>query len=149
PTLVNIEPVYPAPTVGAWVNENIEPIKKDAAAPEMPEVPAHVRGVTAALLEGDRAAVFAALRGHVRGEGAPESFIHSLVCLLDDAYRARVDGTPCDSSVARMTARLSTPTFEKLVAALTTAIDSSYESGITGAKLALTRALGVLGAHKE
>jgi len=35
---------------------------------------------------------------------------------------------------------------EKLIASLTTAIDSSYSTGVTGAKLALTRALSILGA---
>jgi hypothetical protein len=82
----------------------------------------------------------------VRGGGAPEHFISSAAILLDDAYRARIDGTASDADVARMTARLSTPTLEKLIASLTTAIDSSYSSGVTGAKLALTRALAILGA---
>ena len=82
----------------------------------------------------------------MRGAGAPEQLISSVVCLLDDTYRARIDGTDCDADIARMTARLSTPTLEKLIASLTTAIDSSYSTGVTGAKLALTRALTVLGA---
>jgi hypothetical protein len=91
-------------------------------------------------------AVFAGLRQHVRGAGAPEQLISDIVCLLDDVYRSRIDGTVCDADIARMTARLSTPTLEKLVASLATAIDSSYSTGVTGAKLALARALTVLGA---
>ena len=109
-------------------------------------MPADVRGFTVALIEGDRAAVFAGLRQHVRGSGAPEQLITGAVCLLDDVYRARIDGTACDADIARMTARLSTPTLEKLIAGLATAIDSSYSTGVTGAKLALTRALATLGA---
>jgi hypothetical protein len=69
-----------------------------------------------------------------------------VVCALDDAYRARVDGAPADAELVRLTARLDTQTLEKLVTALTNAIDSSYSSGITGVKLALTRALDTLGA---
>jgi hypothetical protein len=65
---------------------------------------------------------------------------------LDDAYRARIDGTACDPAVAKACATCDTPTLEKLVGALTTAIDSSYSTDITGAKLALTRALATLGA---
>jgi hypothetical protein len=48
--------------------------------------------------------------------------------------------------VARLTAKIPTPTLEKLVASLATAVDSSYSEGVIGAKLALTRALLVLGA---
>ena len=61
-------------------------------------------------------------------------------------YHARIDGTACDPDIARLTARLTTPQLEKLISALTTAIDSSYSTGVTGAKLALTRALAILGA---
>ncbi len=139
----NIEPIY----------ENVEPIATNTAQlpveslnAEPVSAPAHTRGFIAALVEGDRAAVFAGLRQHVRGGGASEQLISPIVCLLDDAYRARIDGTDCDADIARMTARLDTPTLEKLVASLTTAIDSSYSTGVTGAKLALTRALAVLGA---
>jgi len=140
--IVHAEPVY----------ENVEPIYEqvetivDAARAEMTGAPASVRGFIAALVEGDRVAVFAGLRQHVRGAGAPEQLISDIVCVLDDVYRARIDGSVCDADIARLTARLSTPTLEKLVAALTTAIDSSYSTGVTGAKLALTRALAVLGA---
>jgi hypothetical protein len=41
---------------------------------------------------------------------------------------------------------LSVSQLEKLVTSLTTAIDATYSTGATGAKLALTRALSVIGA---
>ena len=128
----NVEPIY----------EQVEPIE----AGEASGVPADVRGFTFALIGGDRAAVFAGLRQQVRGAGSPEALLTAVVCLIDDVYRSRIDGSVCDSDIARLAARLSTPTLEKLVAALTTAIDASYSTGMTGAKLALTRALAVLGA---
>jgi hypothetical protein len=109
-------------------------------------VPVSVRGMVVAILEGDKEAVFAALRQHVRGGGEPEALLTPAVCMIDDVYRSRVDGTPCDESVSRLAARLDTPALEKLVASLTTAIDASYSTSVTGAKLALTRALAVLGA---
>jgi hypothetical protein len=137
PVYDNVEPVY----------ENVEPIRDEAIAPVANvSAPAHVRGFVAALVEGDRVAVFAGLRQHVRGGGSPEKLISEIACLLDDAFRARIDGTPCDADIVRLTARLNTPTLEKLIAALTNAIDSSYSAGVTGAKLALTRALATLGA---
>ena len=144
----NVEPIY----------EKVEPIYNNIEQPvinvmnekivEKSQVsaPTHIRGFISALVEGDRMAVFAGLRQHVRGGGSPEKLVSEIVCLLDDAYRARIDGTDCDADIARMTARLDTPTLERLVASLTTAIDSSYSTGVTGAKLALTRALSVLGA---
>jgi len=122
-----------------------EPAASHASAISV-DVPVSTRGFVAALIEGDRAAVFAGLRQYVRGGGAPERLITDTVCLIDDVYRARIDGTMCDAEIDRLAARLPTPMLETLVAALTTAVDSSYSSGITGAKLALTRALAVLGA---
>ena len=106
----------------------------------------HIRGFAAALVEGDRAAVFSGLRQHVRGGGVPEHLLTKTICLIDDVYRSRIDGTACDAEIARLTARLDTPTLEKLVSSLATAIDTSYTTGMTGAKLALTRALTMLGA---
>lgn len=138
--VVNVEPIQ----------EKVEPIYENveliATAEAVAPAPASMRGFIAALLEGDRAAVFAGLRQHVRGAGAPEELITEAVCLLDDVYRARIDGTVCDPDIARLAARLSTPVLEKLIAALATAIDASYSTGVTGAKLALTRALTILGA---
>lgn len=140
--ITNIEPVYD--TVEP-VYENVEPVVSTPSAP--PAVaPADVRGLTTALIEGDRTAVFAGLRQQVRGGLAPEQLIFLMVCLLDDTYRARVDGSSCDDTFARLIARIDTPTLEKLITALATAIDSSYSDTVTGAKLALTRALAVLGA---
>lgn len=146
PVYENVEPIY----------EQVEPIAEDVpqvASPapeklnrsEVTAVPADVRGLAAALVEGDRGAVFAGLRQYVRGGGAPEHLVTSVVCLLDDTYRARIDGTSCDATIARLTARLDTPKLEKLISALSTAIDSSYSDSVTGAKLAFTRALSVLG----
>ena len=104
------------------------------------------RGFLAALLGGDRNAVFALLRQVARGGGSVGKLITDATCALDDAYRARVDGTACDPDIARLSAKYQTQVLEQIVAALTTAIDSSYSSEITGAKLALTRALSCIGA---
>ena len=140
-----VEPIY----------ENVEPIREHVGttaeehAPKantsMHEAP-QIRGFVSSLVEGDRAAVFAGLRAYVRGGGKPERLLADAACLLDDVYRARIDGTACDADISRLTARLTTPHLEQLVAALATAIDSSYSAGITGAKLSLIRALALLGA---
>jgi hypothetical protein len=136
-TVRNVEPIY----------ENVEPIMpKNVDNAHDISTPSDIRGFIAALVEGDRNAVFAGLRQQIRESGIPEQFISKVACALDDAYRARIDGTICDAEIVRLTARLNTPTLEKLVGSLTTAIDSSYSAGVTGAKLALTRALATIGA---
>ena len=131
----HVEPVY----------EHVEPIE-DSVSTKSDTRPISIRGLVAALIEGDRAEVFASLRQHVRNGGTPEQLISTVACSFDDVYRSRVDGTVCDPDISRLSARLSTPTLEKFISALTTAIDSSYVDRMTGAKLALTRALTVLGA---
>ncbi len=149
------EPVTPEPVI---LTERIMPKKNTesnvpAEEPMRERVPESSRGITvdtrgfiAALLEGDREAVFATLRQVVRGGGSIERFLADAVCALDDAYRARIDGSASDPDIARLAARYSTPVLEHVIAALTTAIDSSYSNGMTGAKLALTRALSEIGA---
>ena len=140
----NVEPIYEKVEP---IYERVEPIGIENDTSTRPvSAPTHVRGLVAALLEGDRVAVFTGLRHHLRGGGAPERLMTDAVCLLDDVYRSRIDGTDCDLGIARMTARLNTPALEKLVTSLATAIDASYSTGVTAAKLALTRALTVLGA---
>ena len=140
PVAENVEPIY----------DNVEPIatEKPAPKPVTPRMatPAHLHGFLAALIERDREAVFGTLRTQVRGGGSPEALITDAACALDDVYRARIDGTSCDEQLAKTCSTCDTPTLERLVGALTTAIDSSYSTGVTGAKLALTRALAVLGA---
>lgn len=147
---LNVEPIYRNVEP---IRENVEPIADEPAVAAPASVRGSLRhadpsvtGFAAALLEGDREAVFAGLRQHIRGGGTPEQLLSAVACLVDDAYRARIDGAFCDAGIARLAARLDTPTLERIVASLTTAIDSSYSAGVTGAKLALTRALAVLGA---
>jgi hypothetical protein len=108
-------------------------------------IPVSAQEFASALLIGDRQAVFAALRQHAQNNGAPEKLVSGAAFLIDDAYRSRIEGTG-ETVLSRIAARLSTPVLEQLVTALTTAVDASYSSGMTGAKLALARALAVLGA---
>ncbi len=137
PIYEQVEPIY----------EQVEPITVAASTGvESTAIPAHSRSLIVPLIEGDRAAVFAGLRKHVQEGGAPEQLLSTMVGILDDVYRARMDGASCDADIARRSARLSMPILEKLIASLTTAVDSSYSDGVTGAKLALIRALSVLGA---
>ncbi len=103
-----------------------------------------VRDFIAALINGDRDTVFGSLRQVVREGGDAETFLTQVVCALDDAYRARVENSSVHPEIARLTAPLATPFIERLTGALTNAVDSSYSPGITGAKLALTRALAVI-----
>ena len=115
--------------------------RKEAAASA---ISTDVRDFSGALLAGNRDVVFGTIRQIVREGGDAEVFLTQVVCALDDAYRNRVDGTPVNAEIARITEGCATSFLERLTGALTNAVDSSYSPGITGAKLALTRALAVV-----
>jgi hypothetical protein len=110
-----------------------------AAAPVHAEVPTFIT----AILNGERDVVFGIIRSMNQAGHDVEDFMAQAICALDDAYRARIDGTPVHSDVKLVTDGLATPFLERLVTSLTTAVDGSYSMGVTGIKLALTRALAV------
>ncbi|MEK7101065.1 MAG: hypothetical protein AAB921_03120, partial [Patescibacteria group bacterium] len=103
-----------------------------------------VRAFIEALLRGDRETVFGTIRGITRNGGDSEAFLTHAVCALDDAYRSRVDGSTCHPDILAATADCHPSFLERVVTSLTTAVDGSYSTGITGVKLALTRALAVV-----
>ena len=137
-------PAYEAP-VEPVIVPGTERIQEEApAAAPMMEVHHDVPAFIEALLSGDRDQVFGMLRQVNRTGGDSETFVTHAVCALDDAYRSRLDGTPCHPEVLRATEGCATPFLERVIASLATAVDSSYSTGVTGAKLALTRALAVV-----
>jgi hypothetical protein len=103
-----------------------------------------VRIFIEALLRGDRETVFGTIRGITRNGGDSEAFLTHAVCALDDAYRSKVDGSTCHPDILAATADCHPSFLERVVTSLTTAVDGSYSTGITGVKLALTRALAVV-----
>lgn len=133
----NVEPV---------IVPNTDRIEMSAPAPVAPAMDVHhdVPAFITALLNGDRDTVFGMLRHVNRTGGDSDTFVTHAVCALDDAYRARLEGTACHPEVARATEGCETSFLERVIASLATAVDSSYSSGVTGAKLALTRALAVV-----
>ena len=132
----------PAQTQTAAVEE--APMAAPAPAPVVTPVNEDVRTFIAALLSGDRDTVFGTIRGITRTGGDSEAFLTHAVCALDDAYRSRVDGSACHPDIAAVTADCHPSFLERVVTALTTAVDGSYSTGVTGVKLALTRALAVV-----
>jgi hypothetical protein len=122
------------------------PVAQAAPAPVQEAAPVNedVRTFIAALLSGDRETVFSTIRGITRTGGDSEAFLTHAVCALDDAYRSRVDGSVCHPDIAAVTADCHPSFLERVVTALTTAVDGSYSTGVTGVKLALTRALAVV-----
>lgn len=140
PIYENVEPIY----------DRVEPIREEYLEPARAVAPSviapHIPAFLEALLAGDREAVFSMLRTEARSGGDTEALLTQVACALDDAYRARLEGIPVHPEIARITAAIATPVLERLVTAFVCAVDSSYSVGITGAKLALTRALATLGA---
>lgn len=118
-----------------------------AVAPAAPAaVPMNdgVRDFIAALLNGDRDTVFGMIRKLAREGQDTELFVSHAACALDDAYRACIDGTTCHPDIAELTKDCHPSYLERIVSSLTTAVDGSYSAGMTGVKMALTRALGVV-----
>ena len=119
-----------------------------AAAPRPETAHAHigdgVRDFLGALLAGDRDTVFGMVRKMAREGHDTELFVSHAACALDDAYRACIDGTTCHPDIAELTRDCHPSFLERLVSSLTTAVDGSYSTGMTGVKMALTRALGVV-----
>jgi len=115
-----------------------------AAAPVVAPMNADVRDFIAALLNGDRDTVFGMIRSMARQGEDTEAFVSHAACALDDAYRACIDGTTCHPDIAELTNGCHPSYLERLVSSLTTAVDGSYSAGMTGVKMALTRALGVV-----
>lgn len=143
------EPAPEAPKAYAPAPAAVEPEAPPAAAP-MQRAEAHaasvssdVVGFISAILEGERDVVFGTIRRINQAGHDAEEFMAHAICALDDAYRARLDGTPVHEDVKQVTDHLGTSFLERLVTALTTAVDGSYSMGVTGIKLALTRALAV------
>jgi hypothetical protein len=154
----NAEPVYEHVEE---INDRVEPIYENveeiapaaqrpagAARPQAskaaPAPAAEVPAFLALVLAGDRDGAFSMIRSIVREGGDAESFLTQVAVALDDAYRARLDGTPVHGEIARVTDGCATGFLEKLVAAFSTGVDSTYSQGISGAKLAVARALGVV-----
>jgi len=138
PVYDHVEPVY----------QHVETI---AASPRVPQAQAHaplphVPAFLESLVNAERDAVYATLRDMARMGDDTEAFLAQVAVALDDAFRARIEGAPVHAEVKRITDPVATPVLEKLATSLASAIDSSYSHGITGANLAVTRALNVVGA---
>lgn len=117
-----------------------------AAAPAKAAEPISegVRDFIKALLDGDRDTVFGTVRKLAREGQDTELFVSHAACALDDAYRACIDGTTCHPDIAELTNGCHPSFLERIVQSLSGAVDGSYSSGMTGVKMALTRALGVV-----
>lgn len=141
----------PAPARMPQPTEGVTPAPAPVAEPQPSPAPAapaaypqEVPAFIATLLAGDRDALFAMLRAIARSGADTQEFLAQAALAVDDAYRAHVEGTPVHPEIARITESCHPAFLEKLVAALATAVDSSYSSGVTGTKLALTRALAIV-----
>jgi hypothetical protein len=141
PTEVPMQPeVAPMPEAPVATQREVAPAPVVVSTLEMSD---DVLGFITALLNGERDQVFALIRRLNQAGHDVEGFMAHAICALDDAYRARIDGTPLHHEVKRATDHCATPFLERLVTALTTAVDGSYSMGVTGIKLAITRALAV------
>ncbi len=103
-----------------------------------------IPGFIKALLSGDKDAAFGSIRNVTKRGDSAEEFLTHAVCALDDAYRSKVDGTSVHPEIAALTNDCHPSFLEKVVGQLSAAVDGTYSTGVTGVKLAVTRALGVV-----
>lgn len=101
------------------------------------------------IAEGHSEKAFNFLRNLKLSQKSAQDFMEKVVCELDDAYRHRIDATTTpDAHTHAALSSLSNTQVEALIEALASAVDRSYGSEFTSAKIALVRALGV-GGVKE
>lgn len=105
------------------------------------EVDHNVPAFITALLAAEKDQVFGMIRELNRAGQDVEQFLTHVVVALDDAYRAKIDGTPVHPEVARVCVDCAPSFLERVISSLTTVVDGSYVTGVTGVKLAVTRAL--------
>ncbi|MEK7079886.1 MAG: hypothetical protein AAB901_01225, partial [Patescibacteria group bacterium] len=92
----------------------------------------------------NKEAAFESIRQVTRAGEASEEFLTHAIVALDDAYRAKIDGSAVHPAIAALTNNCAPAFLEKVIGALTTAVDGTYSTGVTGVKLAVTRALSVV-----
>ncbi|MEK7602453.1 MAG: hypothetical protein AAB472_03130 [Patescibacteria group bacterium] len=130
-------PVAPAP-----VAVSIHQVPVVEHAPHVAkETPSDVPAFLTALMAGEKETVFKMVRSINQAGGDAEAFLSHVIVALDDAYRAKLDGTKVHPEIARICVDCSPSFLERLIESLSTAVDARYSAGVTGVKLALTRAL--------
>jgi len=143
---VSDEHMLPATPLHVYSNEPAAQAVSTVEVPRAAQAPGttvqgNVPAFIAALLGAEKDTVFAMIRELNRAGHNVEEFLMHVTVALDDAYRAKIDGTPVHPEVARVCSSCAPNFLERVIAALSTAVDSSYVAGVTGVKLALTRAL--------
>lgn len=140
-----VEVATVAPSVALPSHAEAMETKRETAPPAASfETAYDIPGFVAALLSGNRDATFDIIRQVTRAGDSAEEFLTHAVVALDDAYRAKLEGTPVHPAVAALTNDAAPAFLEKVIGALTAAVDGTYSSGVTGVKLAVTRALSVV-----
>ncbi len=143
---------YVAPTQHATPIANVveqitvmtAPVAHTVEVPVAKVISQDVPSFIKALVAGEKETVFAIIRDINKTGGDAQAFLTHVVVALDDAFRAHTDGTAVHPEIAQATAGCAPSFLERLVSSLSTAVDSSYSAGVTGVKMAVTRALQVV-----
>jgi hypothetical protein len=105
------------------------------SVPASLDVSLDVNAFVSAILSGNREQAFGAIR-----HGRVEELMAGAVTALDSLYRSRVEGKmPGDAVLARAAQEFSGPALENIISILAGAVDATYSSPETAAKLALTK----------
>lgn len=107
-------------------------------------MPTSVPAFLGALLAGEKETVFGMLRSITQAGEDAQAFLTHAVFALDDAYRGKTEGSPVHADVAKVCENCEPNVLERLIENLGTAVDSTYSTGTTAVKLAVTRALATI-----
>lgn len=123
------------PTEDGWLLLNQTRVADLLFSSELSATPLFIQW----LLEGNQHKAFAFLRTMTRQGREADTFLGKVIYELDRAYQARLEGAEADRSVVDLIGTLSNAEVESLITSLTRAVDGGYTTGMTGAKVALTR----------
>ena len=91
------------------------------------------------VVDGNRDKAFSFLRTVMSQGQTADAFLRKVVYELDRAYQARLEGSDADPAVIDIVSTLTNKDLEALITGLVRAVDGGYTTGMTGAKVALTR----------
>lgn len=143
--LTTERPAYTAPTLSSVVRT---PVAVAAArASEASDYVSMIPTFIGWIAKGESEKAFDFLRNLRLTQKSAQDFMEKTVCELDEAYRCRLEtAAPANEYTTAAIASLSNSEVEQLIEALASAVDRSYGSEYTSAKIALVKALGVKSA---
>ena len=126
----------------------VAPVQKIETTPAQADAAVAAAGASTFvgwILAGEKDKAFALLRSLAANGASTDTLMGESAALLDELYRAVCDNAAHpETDLCEKVKALPKEKVEGIIGALTSAIDQPYSSAHVGAKLAVTKALGVI-----